>query len=358
MGFRYYKRVNLGGGFHLNLSKTGIGISGGIPGARYSVHSSGRTVRTVGLPGTGLYYRKDTYAKKGSAPRTSGPSRQRHARPVAPAVVMYPKAGLFAPKEDKAFVRGVTSYMRGQPSDALDHLEEAIRLNRQAPRVSEQLFAGMCLIALDRPKEAIPHFESVMASHQPVPDDQMTKYRVDGHFQIQITPEVEATMPMSSLSAALMLAELYQHTEQPQRAIELLESLGNLTGQPVFALSLAELYTQADRPDDVLRVSEDFTTNQDNLTAQLLVFRAGALADKGLSDAALVTLKEAMRFRSRDPAILREARYLRAMVFDKVGKRALSKKDLERIYAEDPRFLDVAGRLGLQPEIVTTRPDM
>jgi Protein of unknown function (DUF4236) len=55
MSFRLYKRVNLGGGLHLNISKTGIGISAGIPGARYSVHSSGRTVRTLGLPGTGVY---------------------------------------------------------------------------------------------------------------------------------------------------------------------------------------------------------------------------------------------------------------------------------------------------------------
>jgi hypothetical protein len=92
LGFRYYKRVNLGGGFHLNFSKTGVGVSGGVPGARYSVHSSGRTVKTVGLPGTGLYYRKDTYAP-GSRSRSAG-SR---ALPLPPTVQMYPKAGLLAP---------------------------------------------------------------------------------------------------------------------------------------------------------------------------------------------------------------------------------------------------------------------
>ena len=30
MGFRLYKRINLGGGVHLNLSKTGVGISAGV----------------------------------------------------------------------------------------------------------------------------------------------------------------------------------------------------------------------------------------------------------------------------------------------------------------------------------------
>src|SRR4051812_19311987 len=104
MGFRYYKRVNLGGGFHLNFSKTGVGVSAGVPGARYSVHPSGRTVKTVGLPGTGMYYRKDTYAP-GSR------SRSTRSRPLLPppTVQMYPKAGLFAPKEDKEFVKGVTA---------------------------------------------------------------------------------------------------------------------------------------------------------------------------------------------------------------------------------------------------------
>lgn len=55
MGFRLYKSVRLGKGVRLNLSKTGVGISAGVPGMRYSKHSSGRTTRTVGMPGSGVY---------------------------------------------------------------------------------------------------------------------------------------------------------------------------------------------------------------------------------------------------------------------------------------------------------------
>ena len=337
MSFRLYRRVNLGGGIHLNISKTGVGVSAGIPGARYSVHSSGRTVKTVGLPGTNIYYRKDTYAKKGRATR---------ALPVAPVVAM-PRAGLFAPKEDKAFVYGVAAYIQGRHEEALGSFQQVMQLDQRRAHLGEELFAGMCLIALERPAEAIVPFEAVIASHEAIPDPLMTKYRVGGDLKIQITPMIEATMPMSNLSAALMLAELYQHTDQPQRALELLESLGSVTGQPVFALSLAELYAHAHRPNDVLRVSEGFTSNEDDLTAQLLVFRAGALVDEGLDDAALASLKEAIRFRSRDAVILRQARYLRAMIWEKVGRKAQSKRDLERIYAEDPHFLDVAERLGM-----------
>src|SRR6266540_3202508 len=105
MGFRLYKSVKLGKGVRLNLSKTGVGISAGVPGARYSVHSSGRTVKTVGVPGTGVYYRKDSYSKSG---RASGSRAAPAPTAVAPT---YPKAGVLAPKAEKLFVQGVTAYM-------------------------------------------------------------------------------------------------------------------------------------------------------------------------------------------------------------------------------------------------------
>src|SRR5438067_2439479 len=104
MSFRLYKSVRLGKGVRLNLSKTGIGISAGVRGARYSAHSSGLTVKTLGVPGTGVYYRKDSYSKYGriraSAPRPA---------PAPPVVPSYPKTGLFAPKAEREFVRGVTA---------------------------------------------------------------------------------------------------------------------------------------------------------------------------------------------------------------------------------------------------------
>lgn len=42
MGFRLYRSVRLGKGLRLNLSKSGVGVSVGPSGLRYSVHSSGR----------------------------------------------------------------------------------------------------------------------------------------------------------------------------------------------------------------------------------------------------------------------------------------------------------------------------
>ena len=70
MGFRYYKRVSLGKGLNVNLSKTGVGVSAGVSGLRYSMHSSGRRTTTAGVPGTGLYYRSDKMASLGDSVRS------------------------------------------------------------------------------------------------------------------------------------------------------------------------------------------------------------------------------------------------------------------------------------------------
>lgn len=54
MGFNYRKSIKLGGGFRVNVSKRGIGISAGVKGYRVSVGPKGIR-KTVSIPGTGIY---------------------------------------------------------------------------------------------------------------------------------------------------------------------------------------------------------------------------------------------------------------------------------------------------------------
>lgn len=92
MGFRFRKSVSLGKGVRLNFSKSGIGLSVGVRGARWSIGPSGPRV-TLGIPGTGLYYEQRLgggrrrraaaaapHSGTGSA-GTSGPSERRGGRP-------------------------------------------------------------------------------------------------------------------------------------------------------------------------------------------------------------------------------------------------------------------------------------
>lgn len=53
MSFRFRKSVNFGI-FRVNASKSGLGWSVGVPGARYTKMANGRTRTTASIPGTGI----------------------------------------------------------------------------------------------------------------------------------------------------------------------------------------------------------------------------------------------------------------------------------------------------------------
>ena len=59
MGFRFRKSINLPGGFRINLSKSGVGFSWGVKGARITRTAKGKTQATLSIPGTGVSYTQD-----------------------------------------------------------------------------------------------------------------------------------------------------------------------------------------------------------------------------------------------------------------------------------------------------------
>lgn len=54
MGWRFRKSINLGGGFRINISKSGIGYSWGCKGYRITKTAKGTVRRTLSIPGTGI----------------------------------------------------------------------------------------------------------------------------------------------------------------------------------------------------------------------------------------------------------------------------------------------------------------
>lgn len=69
MGFRLRKSINLGGGFRINISKSGVGYSWGVPGYRITKTAKGSTRTTYSIPGTGLSYVEE-HQKGGNIKRT------------------------------------------------------------------------------------------------------------------------------------------------------------------------------------------------------------------------------------------------------------------------------------------------
>lgn len=64
MGFRFKKSFNIGKFLRINLSKSGVGYSFGTRGFRISKTATGRTRKTVTLPGTGLSYQTESKTDK------------------------------------------------------------------------------------------------------------------------------------------------------------------------------------------------------------------------------------------------------------------------------------------------------
>ncbi|WP_066062839.1 DUF4236 domain-containing protein [Neobacillus soli] len=68
MGLRFRKSFKIAPGVRMNLGKTGVGLSVGGHGLRYSVNSSGRRTTSVGIPGSGLYYTTSSGGKSYKTP--------------------------------------------------------------------------------------------------------------------------------------------------------------------------------------------------------------------------------------------------------------------------------------------------
>lgn len=67
MGFRFRKSINLGGGFKINLSKSGVGYSWGVKGARITKTARGTNRTTLSIPGTGISYTTESSRKSHNA---------------------------------------------------------------------------------------------------------------------------------------------------------------------------------------------------------------------------------------------------------------------------------------------------
>jgi hypothetical protein len=72
--FRFFRRSQLLPGVRLNLSKSGPSLSFGVRGAHATVGRRGVT-RTVGIPGTGVFYTSRTGHHTGV--HTAHPPRRR-----------------------------------------------------------------------------------------------------------------------------------------------------------------------------------------------------------------------------------------------------------------------------------------
>lgn len=351
MGLRFRKSIKLGAGVRLNLNKKSMGLSVGGKGFRYSVNTSGRRTTTIGIPGSGMSYTHTS--SSGSRARGSNRASRAPARPpsgtagAAPPPIV-PKPGMFAPAVEKRFYEGVQAYLKEDFSKALNAFEQASA--KDSRNVSDDFFAGLAAIRLEQDDKAIIYFERVVASDVELPDLLMQKYLPAGQVHVQmtlnITPRVSTPVAMDSVGAALILAELYQEEDRREEAIGVLQQLGSESAdEPALKLSLCELLYEDGDDEGVVETAAN-AANDSDIGLACLHWKGKALARMGLNSAALEAFSAGLkRTAKRNPDLLKEVRYDRAALYEAAGQAARARTDWEKLYAEDPRYRDVAAHL-------------
>ncbi|MFN2925392.1 DUF4236 domain-containing protein [Lachnospiraceae bacterium YH-ros2228] len=117
MGMRYRRSINLGGGFRVNISKSGIGYSWGTKGLRYTKTARGTTRRTYSIPGTGLSYVEE----KGRQKRTNNVHSNGNINPSQQQAVISN-----AVSTEKV---NVNDYQPAEYEELLGQMKKALRLN-------------------------------------------------------------------------------------------------------------------------------------------------------------------------------------------------------------------------------------
>jgi len=322
LGFRMRKSMKVAPGVRLSVSKSGVGASVGGKGGRYSVHSSGRRTTTVGsgiVPG--VYYQSSKSGGSGSRGAT-----QQAAAPSPK------KPGMFAPKGEKELYKAIKAQdVRAIKSVGVYYKEF------QLPSYS---LAGLMMLS-DEPNEAEQLLSEVFATGKDPAEDKFVSTYLFTRLELSLAEGVTAELPVNRDAVGLALAELKQDHGDLKGAIDVVEQLEPTT---YSAVSLAELYAQTERWDDVIELTEGMK-NEDDASALLCVFRGQAFRQHGFHDAAHEALKEALRSKSRAPAIRHVALAERAQNYLAQGKKGMARRDLERILAEDSSYEGVREKL-------------
>ncbi len=349
MSFRLNKRINIGKFLRLNISKGGVGVSVGVPGARVTAGPGGKRL-TLGVPGTGVSYVKnlDEPKKKKTATRASRakatppePEEVEAAPAPTPAV---PLPGPFAPAHELAFAQGLADYQLGKEEEALAHFVAA------APAESgAAILAAAILLEQNRTPglaQAESLLESVLERNESLPTPLIEKYLPETTLQVNITPRVEAQVPASALAATLLLAEVYQARSKLDEAMDVLEGVQDVLADPALTLSLCELYGLREIWDAIVeRASQTAVT--DDVTFETMVWYGRAMQGKGLHEAAITIFAELLKKKKdRNPDLVNEAVYWRAVSYEALGKHSQANREFQKVYARSPGFRDVAQRIG------------
>jgi tetratricopeptide (TPR) repeat protein len=371
MGIRFRRSMKILPGVRLTVGKSSVGISAGVRGARVSLNSSGRVTTSAGIPGSGLYWTESKSLRKKKSKskslRTVSSTRVEETivddevyvedvyTPPARALdapVSIPqqpaKSHIFSSKEERALSALFQDIYGDQPGNLPALVFEKTRaLAAEHPELALAMQAIQVLHGSTN--EELQKESFVLAdSLWPQRDALFSHELVQKYFPgitpgVMITPGIFANERYNMKALGLIYAEILQVQGNYAKALEVVEEIDS---DQMTAISVADLELALLKFDDAIATTEDIE-NEDDATAMLLVLRGIAFREKGFFDASLECLKQAVAKKSRSEGILNRGLWERSFTYERMGKKALAKKDLEKIMSREPSYDGLNERLAL-----------
>ena len=336
-------------GVRLNFSKSTVGLSFGIPGARYTINSKGRRTVSAGIPGTGLYATETLSSGRRSKRATTAPqkTRQEEISDVRESMgSVIPTPGFFASKAEKALSAFLLDiYHRDHPDSAEEVVTKAKALRSEHEELRFALELTTFIHAITDPElqdQAKSWADGLWKNRQTIFADKLViKYLSAIYPQTRITEGIWVFLPYNEQLFGFIYAEVLQDSGRYEEALNI---LSELDPNPLVAVSVADIELSMKNFDGAIGTTED-VENEDDITAMLLILRGVAFRGKSLHEAALECFKRALAKKDRSQELIHRARFERAETYIALGKKSMAVKDLEKILVDEPTYEGVAEKL-------------
>lgn len=354
MSLRFRRSMKLMPGVRLNFSKSTMGLSFGVPGARYTINSKGRRTVSTGIPGTGLY-NVETLSSGTRASRVTGagtsPSSEENDRFTPQGFAdSEPRAGLrprlFSRKSERKFYEFLMDIYR---YDARDTAQEVVDKANALKATYPALQIPLDLIIFLHTLMDDSSDNRVDAWGQTIWDNRISYFGnaiVLRYFQgitpqVTISPGIQTQEIYNEQTFLFMWVELLQAREKHAEALAVIESMQS---NQYTAISMADVEITMKDYDAAIETTEDIE-NEDDATAMLLILRGIAFREKELYDAALECFKRALAKKDRSEVMKHRALFERSENYLRMGKKAMAIKDLEKILVDDSDYPAVIEKL-------------
>lgn len=348
MSLRFRRSMKLLPGVRLNFGKETVGLSFGVPGARYTMNSKGRRTFSTGIPGTGLY----------NVQTLSSGSRSRRSDQVeemSSAEAMWektnpngpPAPGLFARKAERelnTFLHDI--YDAQEPDGASSVIEKAaaLRSKYEELKFPLELIAFLHGITDDKwEKEAAEWGESLWQYRELVFSNKyVAKYFSGIKPAVTISTGITTSLNYNEQTLGFIWAEVLQGQGKNDEAMAVLLEM---EPDQMVGISLADIEISKGDFDGAIETTEDVEV-ADDATAMMMVLRGVAFRGKNMQEAAVECFKRVLKEQKNLPeALVHRTLFERAESYALMGKKAMAIKDLEKILVDEPSYPEVEKKL-------------